>query len=105
MRMEIANLVGEHLRDGSYERAELAAKLGYKSPAQLSKWLSGKVLIPPEKLALLADMLGLPIASFFPARLRGRGWHEKMASAVQRRDYPAALSILVELMPSKQQEE
>lgn len=100
IRKQIARLVAEQLRASQYDRAELAAKLGYRSPTQLSKWVSGKALIPPEKLALLADILQLPVASFFPARARLRPWQTDLASAIMRADYRAALTIMLAHMPA-----
>jgi transcriptional regulator with XRE-family HTH domain len=105
VRAAIGRLVGEHLRFSTWDRAEIAAKLGYRSPAQLSKWISGKAAIPPEKLALLADMLNLPVSSFFPEGRRRRPWHDKMVEAISRRDYPAALAILVKEMPPEDAKE
>ncbi|CAN5487875.1 hypothetical protein BH09SUM1_BH09SUM1_18870 [soil metagenome] len=58
MRVEIGRLVAEAVRSAGYTSLEMAQKLGYRSPAQISKWSSGKAAIPPEKIALLASMLG-----------------------------------------------
>ena len=51
------------------ERSKLVARLSeatMTTPATVYKWLSGRILPPPLKRRIVADMMGVPVEKLFP---------------------------------------